>query len=175
MEVVGKEFLREHFTGNLIQTLGTLPGVHSMDIGSGFSKPMIRGMGFNRISVVENGIKQEGQQWGADHGLELDAFNAGQVSIRKGPASLLYGSDAMGGAIELVPLPLPAGNRLFGEASLLGKSVNGTLGGSLMLGVKKECLVYLGKVFGTTLWGLSYSDGYYCLPHPTYACLSPKA
>lgn len=38
MEVVGKEFLREHFTGNLIQTLGTLPGVHSMDIGSGFSK-----------------------------------------------------------------------------------------------------------------------------------------
>ena len=42
-------------------------------------------MGFNRISVVENGIKQEGQQWGADHGLELDAFNAGQVSIRKGP------------------------------------------------------------------------------------------
>ena len=109
-----------------------------MDIGSGFSKPMIRGMGFNRISVVENGIKQEGQQWGADHGLELDAFNAGQVSIRKGPASLLYGSDAMGGAIELVPLPLPAGNRLFGEASLLGKSVNGTLGGSLMLGVKKD-------------------------------------
>ena len=138
MEVVGKEFLREHFTGNLIQTLGTLPGVHSMDIGSGFSKPMIRGMGFNRISVVENGIKQEGQQWGADHGLELDAFNAGQVSIRKGPASLLYGSDAMGGAIELVPLPLPAGNRLFGEASLLGKSVNGTLGGSLMLGIKKD-------------------------------------
>ena len=138
MEVVGKEFLREHFTGNLIQTLGTLPGVHSMDIGSGFSKPMIRGMGFNRISVVENGIKQEGQQWGADHGLELDAFNAGQVSIRKGPASLLYGSEAMGGAIELVPLPLPAGNRLFGEASLLGKSVNGTLGGSLMLGIKKD-------------------------------------
>lgn len=131
-------------------------------------------MGFNRISVVENGIKQEGQQWGADHGLELDAFNAGQVSIRKGPASLLYGSDAMGGAIELVPLPLPADNRLFGEASLLGKSVNGTLGGSLMLGVKR-CLVYLGKVFGTALWGLSYSDGYYCLPHPTYACLSPKA
>lgn len=42
MEVVGKEFLREHFTGNLIQTLGTIPGIHSMDVGSGFSKPMIR-------------------------------------------------------------------------------------------------------------------------------------
>ena len=61
-----RSFCVNTFTGNLIQTLGTLPGVHSMDIGSGFSKPMIRGMGFNRISVVENGIKQEGQQWGAD-------------------------------------------------------------------------------------------------------------
>jgi outer membrane receptor protein involved in Fe transport len=64
---------------------------------------MIRGLGFNRITVTENGVKQEGQQWGADHGLEIDAFNAGQVSVRKGPSSLLYGSDAMGGAIEVKP------------------------------------------------------------------------
>ena len=62
-----------------------------MDIGSGFSKPMIRGMGFNRIGVLENGIKQEGQQWGADHGFELDAFNIGAVNVLKGPSSLLYG------------------------------------------------------------------------------------
>jgi iron complex outermembrane receptor protein len=68
---VDKNFLNEHFTGNLMQTLEYVPGIHSMDIGSGFSKPMIRGMGFNRIAVTENGIKQEGQQWGADHGLEM--------------------------------------------------------------------------------------------------------
>lgn len=54
-------------------------------------------MGFNRIAVLENGIKQEGQQWGADHGLELDAFNIETVNVLKGPSSLLYGSDAMGG------------------------------------------------------------------------------
>ena len=64
---------------------------------------MIRGMGFNRIAVLENGIKQEGQQWGADHGLELDAFNIGTVNVLKGPSSLLYGSDAMGGVIDVVP------------------------------------------------------------------------
>ena len=138
VDVANKDFLRKNFTGNLMQAMANIPGVQAMDIGVGASKPMIRGMGFNRISVVENGIKQEGQQWGADHGLELDAFNAGQVTIRKGPASLLYGSDAMGGAIELAPLPLPTSNQLFGEADLLGKSVNGTLGGSLMLGIKKD-------------------------------------
>ncbi|MDR1611117.1 MAG: TonB-dependent receptor, partial [Candidatus Symbiothrix sp.] len=135
-----KDFLNEHFTGNLIQTLEHVPGIHSMDIGSGFSKPMIRGMGFNRIVVAENGIKQEGQQWGADHGLEIDAFNVERVMIRKGPASLLYGSDAMGGAIEIAPLPAPAENQVYGDISLLGKSVNETLGGSLMLGIKQNNL-----------------------------------
>lgn len=138
VEVAGKEFLSGHFTGNLIQALEYLPGVRSMDIGSGFSKPMIRGMGFNRISVTENGIKQEGQQWGSDHGLEMDAFNIERVTVRKGPASLLYGSDAMGGVIEITQSPPPFENQWFGEAALLGRSVNGTFGGSLMLGVKKD-------------------------------------
>ena len=138
LEIVDTDFLRERFTGNIIQSLGNLPGVQSMDIGSGFSKPVIRGMGFNRITVLENGIKQEGQQWGADHGLEIDAFNTERVIIRKGPSSLLYGSDAMGGAIEILKLPPPVENQFFGELSLLGKSVNDNIGGSMMLGLKKD-------------------------------------
>ena len=114
------------------------PGVQAMDIGSGFSKPMIRGMGFNRVAVLENGIKQEGQQWGADHGLELDAFNVDAVNVMKGPASLLYGSDAMGGVIDIAPVQVPAENMLFGDVTLLGKSVNETIGASLMLGIKRN-------------------------------------
>jgi iron complex outermembrane receptor protein len=137
VDLVGKEFLREHFTGNLVRMLEQLPGIHSMDIGSGFSKPVIRGMGFNRVVVSENGIKQEGQQWGADHGLEIDAFNVESVTVRKGPASLLYGSDAMGGVIEIMRLPPPPDDQFFGEAVALGKTVNGTLGGSVMAGIKR--------------------------------------
>ena len=137
-EVADARFLVEHFTGNLVQTLEHLPGVHSMDIGFGFSKQVIRAMGFNRIAVVENGVKQEGQQWGADHGLEIDAFNTERAVVRKGPASLLYGSDAMGGVIEISQLPPPADNRVSGEVTLLGKSVNGTWGGSVMAEVKKD-------------------------------------
>ena len=114
-----------------------VPGVHSMDIGAGFSKPMIRGLGFNRIAVSENGINR-GATMGGHHGLEIDAFNVDEVRILKGPSSLLYGSDAMGGVIEILPLLPQKENRFFGEAALLGKSVNGTVGGSLMLGIEKN-------------------------------------
>lgn len=152
VEVAEKDFLHDHFTGNLIQALEYIPGVRSMDIGSGFSKPMIRGMGFNRISVTENGIKQEGQQWGSDHGLEIDAFNIERVTVRKGPSSLLYGSDAMGGVIEISQVPPSQENQIFGDASFLSKSVNGTFGGSLLFGIKKNAwytkLRYTEQHFG---------------------------
>lgn len=138
IDVIEKEFLKEHFRGNLMQTLEHAPGVRSMDIGSGFSKPMIRGMGFNRVSVTENGIKQEGQQWGGDHGLEIDAFNIERVIIRKGPSSLLYGSDAMGGVIEISQTPPPYKNQIFGDLTLMCKSVNEYMGGSINLGIKKD-------------------------------------
>ena len=138
VDLVDQDFLRKHFTGNFMQAMENIPGVQATDIGSGFSKPMIRGMGFNRIAVLENGIKQEGQQWGADHGLELDAFNIGTVNVLKGPSSLLYGSDAMGGVIDITSPPVPSVDMLFGDVTLLGKSVNGTLGGSFMLGIKKS-------------------------------------
>ena len=135
--VADGKYLSERFTGNLVRAIATLPGVRSMDIGSGFSKPVIRGMGFNRITVINGGVKQEGQQWGADHGLEIDAFDAGSVIVRKGPSSLLYGSDAIGGAVEISPAPLPLQGCFFGEAASLYRSVNGSLGGSLMTGLKK--------------------------------------
>ena len=53
VEVIEQDFLRKHFTGNFMQAMENIPGVQAMDIGSGFSKPMIRGMGFNRIAVLE--------------------------------------------------------------------------------------------------------------------------
>ena len=167
VEVVEKDFLSRLFTGNLMQTLEHVPGVRSMNIGLGFSKPMIRGMGFNRVYVAENGIKQEGQQWGSDHGLEIDAFNVGRVTIRKGPSSLLYGSDAMGGVIEISQPPLPSENQIFGDISLLGKSVNNNLGGSFFIGIKKDG------------WysGLRYSEqhfGDYRIPTDTIVYLTQK-
>ncbi len=137
-EILEKDFLDRHLSGNMVQTLENIPGVQSMDIGSSFSKPMIRGQGFSRIAVTENGIKQEGQQWGADHGLEIDSYNISSIEVVKGPASLLYGSDAMGGVIEIHKPEFPSAKGIYGEAVMTGKSVNGSLGASLMLGFASD-------------------------------------
>ena len=90
MEMVDKKFLQENVSGSLMQTLSRLPGVSSMDIGAGQSKPVIRGLGFNRVAVDENGIKHEAQEWGVDHDLEIDQFSVEKVEVIKGPASLMY-------------------------------------------------------------------------------------
>jgi len=130
LEVVGRDFLQRHRGGSLMQTLDRLPGVKTIGIGSGQSKPLIRGLGFNRVVVVENGVKHEGQQWGADHGLEIDQFAAEQVEILKGAASFVYGSDAIGGAIEVKPAPVPAARTAGGSVDLIGKSNNALYGTS---------------------------------------------
>ena len=94
---VSKDFLDKNRENSLMQTLKNIPGVSSINIGSGQSKPVIRGLGFNRVVVVQNGIKHEAQQWGNDHGLEIDQYGVETVKIIKGPASLQYGSDAIAG------------------------------------------------------------------------------
>ncbi|MBR5385324.1 MAG: TonB-dependent receptor plug domain-containing protein, partial [Bacteroidales bacterium] len=137
-EVLQEKFLQRHFSGNVVQAMENLPGIQSMDIGSGFSKPMIRGMGFSRIAVSEGGIKQEGQQWGADHGLEIDAYSVTGIQVLKGPASLLYGSDAIGGVIEILPPEQPVTDGPYAEVKTLAKSVNDLLGGSVMVGYAND-------------------------------------
>src|SRR5690606_31332987 len=94
---VNQDFINREYSGSLAKSLEKIPGIQAMEIGSSTSKPVIRGLGFNRISVSENGIKQEGQQWGADHGLEINPWAIEKLEIIKGAGTLEYGSDAMGG------------------------------------------------------------------------------
>ncbi len=98
---INKDFISKSNMSTFADALEALPGLNTMNLGVGIAKPMIRGMGFNRILVNNRGIKQEGQQWGADHGLEIDPFDVENVEIIKGPASLLFGSDGIGGVINI--------------------------------------------------------------------------
>ena len=86
-------------SANIIDAVAKQPGVAQVTTGSGISKPVIRGLGYNRVLVVSDGVRQEGQQWGDEHGVEIDQHSVRSVEIIKGPASLRYGSDAMAGAI----------------------------------------------------------------------------
>jgi len=108
--IVDEKFLDRNNTGTLANSLDKLPGINSINTGVNIAKPVIRGMSGNRIIVNNHGIKQEGQQWGAEHGLEIDPFNVNKVEIIKGPASLLYGSDGLGGVIRVLPNEIPANN-----------------------------------------------------------------
>lgn len=120
IEIVNDDYLKQNLGGSLMNSLERLPGVTTIDIGSGQSKPVIRGLGFNRVVVVENSIKHEAQQWGADHGLEIDQYAVDNVEILKGPASLMYGSDAIGGVIDMKNRKLPAENTFGGVIDLSG-------------------------------------------------------
>ena len=95
---------------NIIDAISKQPGVSQLTTGSGISKPIIRGLGYNRILVLNDGIRQEGQQWGDEHGIEIDPQSINSVEILKGPASLMYGSDAMAGVLIFHRAPfLPQG------------------------------------------------------------------
>ena len=124
---ISSDFLQQHFAGSLMQSLEAIPGVKAMAIGSGQSKPVIRGLGFNRLLVAEDGIKHEGQQWGDDHGLEIDQFAIDRAEVIKGPAALLYGSDAIGGVLSLYTNHVPT-EPLRGAVQIFGRTNNEQIG-----------------------------------------------
>src|ERR1043165_71728 len=94
ISIVSKTQLIQTASSNIIDALSKQPGISQITTGAGISKPVIRGLGYNRVVVVNDGIRQEGQQWGDEHGIEIDEFGVGKVELLKGPASLSYGSDA---------------------------------------------------------------------------------
>ena len=143
---VSKEFLENNRENSLMQTLSKIPGVSTINIGSGQSKPTIRGLGFNRVAVVQNGIKHEAQQWGNDHGLEIDQQGIENIQIIKGPASLLYGSDAIAGVVDIQPNKIPLKNSFNGEVNILGESNNDLLGISTGIESRKENWFYRARL-----------------------------
>ncbi|RTE53361.1 TonB-dependent receptor [Arenibacter aquaticus] len=143
---VSKDFLDKNRENSLMQTLKNIPGVSTINIGSGQSKPVIRGLGFNRVVVVQNGIKHEAQQWGNDHGLEIDQYGVETVKIIKGPASLQYGSDAIAGVVDIQALKLPLQNSLKGELNLLGENNNDLFGVSAGIQARKNKWFYRGRL-----------------------------
>ncbi|RYZ29132.1 MAG: TonB-dependent receptor, partial [Chitinophagaceae bacterium] len=95
---------------NIIDLLSRQPGVSQISTGPAVSKPVIRGLSFNRVVVINDGVRQEGQQWGEEHGVEIDELSVARAEILKGPASLIYGSDALGGVVNFITnTPVPEG------------------------------------------------------------------
>lgn len=129
------------------QTMGDmlklLPGVSSLNTGGSISKPVIRGLHSNRVLMLNNGVRQEGQQWGSEHAPEIDPYIADNVSVVYGASGVRYGSDAIGGVVLVEPKPLRQQKGVGGEVNLAGFSngrsgaasamLDGKLGGKLPL------------------------------------------
>ena len=109
------------------ESLEAITGVTSLKTGPGISKPMIHGLYGNRIRMINNEIRQEGQQWGTEHAPEIDPFGADRITVIKGAAAVKYGPGAISGAILVEPAVLPQDHHLHGEVSIVGMT-NGRLG-----------------------------------------------
>lgn len=103
VNVVSKADLFKINSTNIIDMLAkTVPGFSTLSTGPVISKPIIRGLGYNRMVTINDGIRQEGQQWGDEHGIEIDAASIQKVEVLKGAASLVYGSDAIAGVLNFL-------------------------------------------------------------------------
>lgn len=147
MTIVSKTVLLQNASTNIIDALAKQPGVSQITTGSGISKPVIRGLGFNRVVVVNDGIRQEGQQWGNEHGIEIDEYSVSKVEILKGPASLSYGSDAIAGVINMITDPTLPQGQIGGGVIANYQTNNGSIGYSANLA---------GNLKGF-IWNMRYS------------------
>ena len=137
---INKEYLTTNSSTNSIDAISKIPGVNSVTTGPNVSKPYIRGLGANRIVTLFDGVRQEGQQWGDEHGIEVDKYVVEKVEVIKGPASLLYGSDALAGVVNLIPNQATHKEKISGSYTSEFQSNNGMFGESLFLSGNKKGL-----------------------------------
>ena len=150
ISIVSSKELRQTTSTNIIDAIAHQPGVSQITTGGGISKPIIRGLGYNRIIVMNEGVRQEGQQWGDEHGIEIDAQNVNSVEILKGPASLMYGSDAMAGVLILHGNPIQPEGEMKATVSTEYQTNNGLFDYSLNFAGNQKGFV----------WDARFSDKY---------------
>jgi iron complex outermembrane recepter protein len=152
--VLGGTDLRVAQAPTLGETLEGTAGVHNLSTGPGIGKPVIRGLTSNRVLVLDDGVRLETQQWGDEHGPNLSTAEADRIEVIRGPASVLYGSDALGGVINVVQKELPdaIGRPAFagGSFSALYNSNNRQPDGTLLLQGASGGLGFRGTISGHT-------------------------
>jgi iron complex outermembrane receptor protein len=148
VNIVSPQVLRATASTNIIDAISHQPGVSQLTTGGSISKPIIRGLGYNRVVVMSEGVRQEGQQWGDEHGVEVDGSGVGSVEILKGPASLMYGSDAMAGVVILHPQPTLPEGEIRANVSSEYQTNNGLFGYNLSMAANQQGFV----------WDARYSD-----------------
>lgn len=136
VDKVSIQHLKNNGATTLIEGISSIPGVTQVSTGSGIGKPVIRGLRGNRVLVYTQGIRLENQQYGDEHGLGIDESSVESIEVIKGPASLLYGSDALGGILYFNPIKFADENSF--NININQEYQSNTLGYKTAVGVKKS-------------------------------------
>ncbi len=139
--------LEKNGAPTLIQGIVSIPGVEQISAGTGIGKPVIRGLSGNRVLIYTQGVRLENQQFGTEHGLGLNEAGIESIEVIKGPASLLYGSDALGGVLYFNPERFALENET--DINLNQKFFSNTLGSNTSFGVKTSTKVFKFLFRGT--------------------------
>ena len=137
--------LNENSSTNLIDALKNVPGLNQITTGAGISKPTIRGLGYNRVISLYNGIRQEGQQWGDEHGIEIDEYSIDRIELVKGPGSMMYGSDGIAGVLNFISPKAPPVGQIKTQLISNYQSNNNLIGYSLSNAGNKKGVQWLGR------------------------------
>jgi len=143
---VDHEQIATNLSTNIIDAIAKVPGVSALTTGPNVSKPFIRGLGYNRILTLYDGVRQEGQQWGDEHGIEVDQYGVDRVEVIKGPASLTYGSDALAGVVNLIPTPAAPEGKIIGNVQAEYQTNNGLYGGSEMIASTRNGFEWMARL-----------------------------
>ncbi len=152
-ELAGEALLRSQQV-SLAHTIDGLAGVRTLSTGEQVGKPIIRGLTGPRVLTLDNGLRLEDYSWSDEDGPSIDPLLAKRIEVIRGPASVLYGSDAMGGVINVIPDPVPdaRGGRSFvrGSTELYGGTNNGEFGGPLRVEGASGSFGWRGILIGRT-------------------------
>ncbi|MBI5646127.1 MAG: TonB-dependent receptor [Ignavibacteriae bacterium] len=161
-EIMTPAELDRHRGQTLGETLEDIPGVTVLQTGPSISKPVIRGLHSQRIKIVNDGIAQEGQQWGGEHAPEIDPFDADRIEVVKGAAGVEYGAGAIGGVVRLDPRPFPNADGIGGKLALNAFSNNMQGAVSLMVEGRHEAVPGLAwrAQGGARKAGSAHAPGY---------------
>jgi iron complex outermembrane recepter protein len=150
--------LQQNLSTNIIDAISKLPGISAVTTGPNVSKPFIHGLGFNRVITLFDGVRQEGQQWGDEHGIDIDENAVDHIEIIKGPASLTYGSDALAGVVNLLPASAFHLDTIQGHVETDYQTNNGLINTSASLNGNRKGIIWGGVI--THKQAKNYKDKY---------------
>ena len=119
---ISKEELERFSSGSLGDALNSLSGVSSLNSGNTVKKPIINGLHSSRVVIINNGVRMEDQEWGAEHAPNVDINSAGNLTLIKGAGALQFSGDAVGGVIVAEAFKVPVKDSLYGKTLLLRTS-----------------------------------------------------